>query len=62
MNYVEAQFNRSFYRRPRGGYAPADRGAINISNPALVVRIKGSKAYRPVQNTTQRQAQIGRLA
>jgi hypothetical protein len=56
MNYVEAQFNRSFFRRPRGGYPQPNPGAINNVAPAVVVRIKGSKSYRPIQRSAQAKA------
>lgn len=53
MNYVEAQFNRSFFRRPRGGYPKPHPGAINIGNAPIVIRSKGSKSYRPVSHPVQ---------
>lgn len=50
MNYVEAQINSSFFRRPRGGYPKPHPGAINVTNPAVVIRPKGTKVYRPVHS------------
>lgn len=49
--FTAKEFFRRFYRKPRGGYPPTDRGAINIGNPPVVIRKKGSKTYRPVQTS-----------
>ena len=56
MNYVEAQINRSFFRRPRGGYPKPHPGAINIGNAPIVIRPKGSRVYRPVSRHVQASA------
>lgn len=56
MNYVEAQINRSFFCRPRGGYPQPHPGAINIGNAPIVIRFKGSRSYQPVRQTAQAQA------
>ncbi|EFI36175.1 hypothetical protein Dthio_PD3631 [Desulfonatronospira thiodismutans ASO3-1] len=53
MNRVSLEFNRGFYRRPRGGYNMPNQGSINTKAPRVVVRLKGSKTTRPAQNQAQ---------
>lgn len=50
MNYVEAQINRSFFRRPRGGYPKPHTGSIGTNAAPVVIRPKGSQVYRPVNH------------
>ena len=49
-NYTASSFNRGFYSKPRHGYPTASPGAINRSNPAIVVKEKGRDVYRPAIN------------
>jgi len=51
MNRVSLEFNRGFYRRPRGGYPIPNPGAVNTRAPKVVVRLKGSKVYRPAKHS-----------
>lgn len=50
MNRLSIEFNRNFYRKPRGGYPMPNPGAISIKAPKVVIRPKGSKVYRPAQH------------
>ncbi len=53
-NYTALSFHHGFYSKPKGGYPPRNPGAINVSNPPVVIRTKGSKNYRPATISTNR--------